>query len=110
MRRSQWSRVRFSVRRPSVPVCRPTGVEFPDQQAAVEAVRRGAVDVSASTAIGNRAFVERANDSTLAAVATTSRSARAPVGAFAVGKNLPDLMAALDDVIGRYLGTPTIWR
>lgn len=81
-------------------------VEFPDQEAAVEAVRRGAVDASASTAIGNRALVERAHDSTLAAVATTSRSARAPVGAFAVGKHLPDLTAALDDVIGRYLGTP----
>jgi polar amino acid transport system substrate-binding protein len=81
-------------------------VEFPDQEAAVEAVRMGAVDASASAAIGNRALVERANDSTLAAVATTSRSARAPVGAFAVGKHLPDLTAALDDVIGRCLGTP----
>lgn len=80
-------------------------VEFPDQEAAVEAVRRGAVDASASTAIVNRALVERTNDSTLAAVAATSRSARAPVGAFAVGKHLPDLTAALDDVIGRYLGT-----
>ena len=80
-------------------------VEFPDQDAAVEAVRRGAVDASASTAIGNRALVERANDSTLAAVATTSRSVRAPVGAFAVGKHLADLTSALDDVIGRYLGT-----
>jgi polar amino acid transport system substrate-binding protein len=81
-------------------------LEFPDQEAAAEAVRRGAVDASASTAIGNRAFVERANDSTLAAVATTSRSARAPVGAFAVSKHLPDLRVALDNVIGRYLGTP----
>ena len=81
-------------------------VEFPDQEAAVEAVRGGAVDASASTAIGNRAFVERANDSALAAVATMSRSGRAPIGAFAVGKHLPDLSAALDDVIGRYLGTP----
>jgi polar amino acid transport system substrate-binding protein len=83
-------------------------VEFSDQDAAAAAVRDGRVDASASTAIGNRAYVERASDPALTAVADQPANPRSslPCGAFALSKNTPDLTAALNHILGRYLGSP----
>jgi polar amino acid transport system substrate-binding protein len=83
-------------------------IEFPDQDAAAAAVRDGRVDASASTAIGNKAYVQRANEPALTTVTdqpTGPRSSLA-LGAFAVGKNTPDLTAAINDVLDRYIGSP----
>jgi polar amino acid transport system substrate-binding protein len=82
-------------------------VEFGDQDAAAVAVRDGRVDASASTAIGNRAYLQRANDPGLTTVADQPASPRStlPLGAFALGKHTPDLTAAVDRVLDRYLGT-----
>jgi polar amino acid transport system substrate-binding protein len=83
-------------------------VEFPDQDAAVAAVRDGSVDASASTAAGNRGFLRRAGEPTLAAVTDRSpaRRGRLPQGAFAFGPHTPGLRAAVDDALHHYLGTP----
>jgi polar amino acid transport system substrate-binding protein len=81
--------------------------EFPDQDAAAAAVRDGRVHASASTAIGNQAYVKRADDPALTAVADQRWSQRRPLplGAFAINKRTPDLTAAVDRVLDRYLGS-----
>jgi polar amino acid transport system substrate-binding protein len=83
-------------------------VEHPDQDAAVAAVRDGRADAAASTAIGSRAYVRRAGDPGLVAVADRSAAPRGqiPYGAFAFGKRTPGLTAAVDDALDAYLGTP----
>jgi polar amino acid transport system substrate-binding protein len=83
-------------------------VEFPDQDAAVAAVRDGSADASASTAAGNRAYLQRAGEPTLAAVTDRSDALRGllPQGAFAFGPAALGLRAAVDHALGRYLGTP----
>jgi polar amino acid transport system substrate-binding protein len=82
-------------------------VEYPDQAAAARAVLGGAVDASASTAPGSRAFVERANDRRLAVVADASPSDRrgVPLGAFSFAPSAEELAAAFDAGLRRYLGT-----
>jgi polar amino acid transport system substrate-binding protein len=82
--------------------------EHADQAAAAAAVRDGRADASASTAIGNRAYVRRAGDAGLAAVADQPAAPRAhvPRGAFAFSKGRPDLTAAVNAALDRYLGTP----
>ena len=82
-------------------------VEFPDQDAAVAAVRDGRADASASTAVGNRAYVQRANDPVLTTVADQPANPRSPlaVGAFALSKDTADLTTAINRVLDRYLGT-----
>jgi polar amino acid transport system substrate-binding protein len=87
-------------------------VEHLDQDAAAAAVRDGRADASASTASGNRAYVRRAGDPGLVAVAVTvaeqpnAPHGHVPCGAFALPKGTPDLTAAVDDALDRYLGTP----
>jgi polar amino acid transport system substrate-binding protein len=82
-------------------------VEFPDQGAAAAAVGDGRVDASASTAAGNRAYVQRASDAALAVVADRSpaRRDRLPRGAFAFAPDAAGLAAAVDDELRRFLGT-----
>lgn len=82
-------------------------VEFPDQDAAVEAVRRGLAVAAASTAIGNRAFVERAADPTLVAITDLPVRPRGTVarGAFAFNRSSTELVAAVDHGLEAYLGS-----
>jgi polar amino acid transport system substrate-binding protein len=82
-------------------------VEFVDQDAAARAVRDGTVDASASTAPGSFAFVERAGDSSLVAVADRRATARGPVpvGAFSTHPDAHDLGAAIDGELRRSLGS-----
>ena len=80
---------------------------FPDQDTAASAVRQGRTDAFASTAIGNWAYVQRANDPALTAVA--NRQSASPVsllrGAFAFAKHAHDLRAVINEALGRYLGS-----
>jgi polar amino acid transport system substrate-binding protein len=79
---------------------------FADQDAAAAAVRTGGADASASTALGSRAFLERALDPALVFVADAPAVPRPglPVGAFSFAKS-SSLAAPFDDALGRYLGT-----
>ena len=80
---------------------------FQDQAQAAEAVREHRADASASTAIGNAAYVRRLGDRALLAVPDTPGEAPRPpaVGAFALTKWAPELLAAIDGVLGTYLGS-----
>jgi polar amino acid transport system substrate-binding protein len=82
--------------------------EHADQDAAAAAVRDRRADASASTAIGNQAYVRRTGDPGLVAVADQPAAPRAhvPRGAFAFSKRTPDLAAAVDETLDHYLGTP----
>jgi polar amino acid transport system substrate-binding protein len=82
-------------------------VEFVDQDAAAHAVRDGTVDASASTAPGSFAFVERAADSSLVAVADRRAAQRGPlpIGAFSTHPDAHDLGGSLDRELRRYLGS-----
>lgn len=82
-------------------------VGFVDQDAAARAVCDGTVDASASTAPGSFAFVERAADGSLVAVADQRPAARGPVpfGAFSTHPDSVDLGAAVDGQLRRYLGS-----
>jgi polar amino acid transport system substrate-binding protein len=83
-------------------------IEFPDQDAAVEAVRRGQADASASTAIGNHAYVQLAADPALVAITDRPVAPRGPValGAFAFNQTATDLISAVDRALESYLGSP----
>ena len=82
-------------------------ISFPDQQIAAEAVRAGQADAFASTAPGNRAYVDRAADRTLSFVSDTPSTSRSglPVGAFSFAKSTPHLTDAVNSSLDRYLGT-----
>ena len=82
-------------------------ISFPDQQTAVEAVRIGQADASASTAPGNRAYLHRAANPSLSFVPDTPSTSRAglPVGAFSFAKTTPELTDAVNSSLDRYLGT-----
>lgn len=82
-------------------------IEFPDQDAAVGAVRRGLADAAASTAIGSRAFVVRAADPTLVAITDRPGRPRGPValGAFAFNRSATTLIAAVNRGLESYLGS-----
>jgi polar amino acid transport system substrate-binding protein len=82
-------------------------VEFVDQDAAARAVRDGTIDASASTAPGSFAFVARAADASLVAVADQRAAARGtvPVGAFSAHPDSTDLVTAVDGQLRRHLGS-----
>ena len=82
-------------------------VAFVDQDAAAHAVRDGTVDASASTAPGSFAFVERAADASLVAVADQRGAVRGavPCGAFSTHPDLAVLGTAMDGQLRRYLGS-----
>ena len=82
-------------------------IEFGHQDAAAFAVRAGEADASASTAPGNRAFVERAADPTLVATPDApDRPRDPPRGAYAFRRDADDLAAAFNEALAGYLGTP----
>jgi polar amino acid transport system substrate-binding protein len=88
-----------------VPASRIVG--FVDQDAAARGVRDGTVDVSASTAPGSFALVERTGDATLVAVVDERAAMRGsvPTGAFSAHPNSAHLVTAMDAELRRYLGS-----
>jgi polar amino acid transport system substrate-binding protein len=80
-----------------------------DQQAdAIDAVRSGAVDAYASTALGNRILADRIG-APLAAVdhrPEASEAEKLPIGAFSFNRNNRDLMDAVNEQLRIYLGSP----
>lgn len=80
-----------------------------DQQAdAIEAVRSGAVDAYASTALGNRILADRIG-APLAAVdhrPETNEAEQLPIGAFSFNRSNRDLMDAVNEQLRIYLGSP----
>jgi len=82
--------------------------EFADQDAAVGAVADGRVDAAVSTAPGNAAYLRRAADPRLIAVADSlaDRRGDVPLGAFSFRTESSDLSAAFDEALRHYLGTP----
>ncbi|HKR43425.1 MAG TPA: transporter substrate-binding domain-containing protein [Paraburkholderia sp.] len=80
-----------------------------DQQAdAIEAVRSGAVDAYASTALGNRILADRIG-APLAAVdhrLEADEAEQLPIGAFSFNRNNRDLMDAVNEQLRIYLGSP----
>ncbi|WP_345816930.1 transporter substrate-binding domain-containing protein (plasmid) [Paraburkholderia sp. PREW-6R] len=79
-----------------------------DQQAdAIEAVRSGAIDAYASTALGNRILADRIG-APLAAVdcpPETNEGERLPVGAFSFNRKNRDLTDAVNEQLRIYLGS-----
>jgi polar amino acid transport system substrate-binding protein len=84
------------------------------QDEAVEAVRTGAADAAASTAIGNRALLARSfSAGELAAVDLRAPAGglrgpqgEVPLGAFSVSHGQPALAEALDAELATFLGSP----
>ena len=83
-------------------------IQFPNQETATEAVLRRRADAAASTAIGNRASVRRADEPALAAVTDRPPAPRGsiPLGAFAFNQTATDLTSAVDRALRSYLGSP----
>lgn len=81
-------------------------VVFPDQAAACRGVLAGDVDASASTAPGNRAYLERLGDRRLMVVPLTlGPDEPAPLGAFSFHPQAGELADTFDDVLRRHLGS-----
>ncbi|MFN8457867.1 MAG: transporter substrate-binding domain-containing protein [Anaerolineae bacterium] len=85
-------------------------VELTTQHESIEALLTGEIDAFASTAIGNRVFVQRANDARLAAIEVASADAMkertAPAfGAFSFAKSNSGLRVAFDAALKVYLGS-----
>lgn len=80
-----------------------------DQQAdAIEAVRSGAVDAYASTALGNRILADRIG-APLAAVDhrhEANEAEQLPIGAFSFNRNNRDLLVSVNEQLRIYLGSP----
>jgi polar amino acid transport system substrate-binding protein len=85
-----------------------TFIEFADQDAAADAVRRGQADASGSTAIGNQAYLRRVDDRSLVSVIDRPASPRGPVavGAFAFNQRSTGLISSVDRALESYLGSP----
>ncbi|CAB3754388.1 amino acid ABC transporter substrate-binding protein [Burkholderia sp. MSh2] len=85
-------------------------VIFEHQADAIEAVRAGAIDAYASTALGNRILADRIGGAVLQAVehrpdAHGERQER-PLGAFSFNRTNRDLLDAVNEQLRRYLGSP----
>ena len=83
---------------------------FEHQADAIEAVRSGAIDAYASTALGNRIVAERIGDSVLEAVEhklqANGKSQELPIGAFSFNRGNSDLLKAVNAQLRLYLGSP----
>ncbi|HKW83021.1 MAG TPA: transporter substrate-binding domain-containing protein [Burkholderiaceae bacterium] len=78
---------------------------FRNQPEAVAALIAGHIDAFAGTAVGNR--VVAAGNMGLESVAhSVGQGASVPVGAFSFSKNNPALLAAVDEQLRAYLGSP----
>lgn len=78
--------------------------EYPDQEAAANAVLFGNADAAASTARGNQALLDRWPDVPLTSVVVATQAGPA-LGAFAVDKRNPQLTAAVDRALREILGS-----
>ena len=83
---------------------------FEHQADAIEAVRSGAIDAYASTAVGNRILADRIGGSVLEAVehepGMTGKQKHLPLGAFSFNKSNSDLLNAVNGQLRFYLGSP----
>jgi polar amino acid transport system substrate-binding protein len=79
---------------------------FEQQFDAVDALRCGAIDAYASTAVGNRILSTRLGHAELEAVAhKTAGAQHAPVGAFSFNKSNSRLLSAVNEQLRLYLGS-----
>ncbi|CAB3785307.1 transporter substrate-binding domain-containing protein [Paraburkholderia fynbosensis] len=82
---------------------------FEHQSEAIAAVRSGAIDAYASTALGNRILANRIGDSVLEAVehetGTRGRQQSLPLGAFSFNRRSGDLLNAVNKQLRSYLGS-----
>ncbi|MGF6759412.1 transporter substrate-binding domain-containing protein [Paraburkholderia sp. GAS42] len=84
-------------------------VIFEQQADAIKAVRSGAIDAYASTALGNRVLADRIGDSMLEAVEHVPEKngkPHSPSGAFSFNKSSGDLLNAVNRQLRLYLGSP----
>jgi len=83
---------------------------FEHQADAIEAVRSGAIDAYASTALGNRILADRIGGSVLEAVEhepiRNGRQQELPLGAFSFNRSNSDLLNAVNRQLRSYLGSP----
>lgn len=83
---------------------------FENQAEAIEALRSGAIDAYASTALGNRILQDHISGSVLEAVAHepiwNSRQRELPLGAFSFHKRNSELLNAVNQQLRSYLGSP----
>lgn len=83
---------------------------FEHQADAIEAVRSGAIDAYASTALGNRILADRIGGSVLDAVehapGTNGAQRNLPLGAFSFSKKNSALLNAVNEQLRLYLGSP----
>lgn len=81
-------------------------VVYADQDDACRGVLAGEADAAASTAPGNRAYVDRLGDPRLRAVRlATPDEALPPLGAFSFHPDATELIATFDAALGRHLGS-----
>jgi polar amino acid transport system substrate-binding protein len=82
---------------------------FEHQGDAIAAVRSGAIDAYASTALGNRILAESIGDSFLEAVehdrGASEKDRNLPVGAFSFNRRNSDLLNAVNEHLSSYLGS-----
>jgi polar amino acid transport system substrate-binding protein len=85
-------------------------VVFEHQADAVEAVRSGAIDAYASTALGNRIVADRIGGSVFEAVEhepeAIGKRRALPLGAFSFNRSNSDLLDAVNRQLRLYLGSP----
>ncbi|WEY43234.1 transporter substrate-binding domain-containing protein [Paraburkholderia sp. SUR17] len=85
-------------------------VVFEHQADAIAAVRSGAIDAYASTALGNRIVAQRMGSSMLEAVehepGTNGTQRALPFGAFSFNRGNSDLLNAVNAQLRAYLGSP----
>jgi polar amino acid transport system substrate-binding protein len=83
---------------------------FEHQSDAIAAVRSGAIDAYASTAVGNRILADRIGGSVLEAVeherGTSGKQQNLPLGAFSFARGNSDLLNAVNGQLRSYLGSP----
>lgn len=83
---------------------------FEHQADAIEAVRSGAIDAYASTALGNRILADRIGGSVLEAVEhkpeTNGKQQELPFGAFSFNRGNTELRNAVNAQLRSYLGSP----
>lgn len=83
-------------------------VIFEAQSAAIDALRSGAIDAYASTAVGNRILAARIGAEQFEAVEHPSAQAagqHAPLGAFSFNKDNGRLLSAVNERLKTYLGS-----
>lgn len=82
---------------------------FEHQADAIEAVRSGAIDAYASTALGNRILADRIGGSIFESVEhkpeTNGKQQEVPSGAFSFGRRNNDLRNAVNAQLRSYLGS-----